>query len=451
VGKRNREKRAAKQRARRQRGPTPPRDFFDDRCTCGEHHDHGGYADDLPSPVDMLAQALLEAAHVPEEAQEQVARDCAAALSHGDRSFEPAILSAAADLALRQVIGMLWPTGWLPVDLWQVIRRRLHDPAPSLLTDALAAEIAQYAPPTVHERWTAQLAELDATLWWDQSRPHLGQWTQRYGADLEAGLYTVVTLLAELMTLPKLPRILPPPGTATRHDKAATGVDQKILSRVRGLLAKAESTEFPDEAEALSAKAQELMNRHAFERALVDATEHTPQQATSCRIWLESPYVDAKAHLVDAVARANRCRSVQYAKLGFVALVGEQLDLDITELLVTSLLIQATRAMVSEGRHTTRTGVSRTRSFRQSFLVSYAARIGERLTEAATAAHDPAEDARLLPVLADRSRVVEETFDAMFDNLVERRTSVNNGAGWTAGRKAADRADLDIERTAVRS
>ena len=37
--------------------------------------------------------------------------------------------------------------------------------------------------------------------------------------------------------------------------------DEKVLGRVRALLAKAESTTFPEEAEALTAKAQELMAR----------------------------------------------------------------------------------------------------------------------------------------------------------------------------------------------
>jgi hypothetical protein len=47
--------------------------------------------------------------------------------------------------------------------------------------------------------------------------------------------------------------------------------DRRMLDRVRALLAKAESTEFPKEAEALSARAQELMARHRIDRALLAA------------------------------------------------------------------------------------------------------------------------------------------------------------------------------------
>jgi hypothetical protein len=40
---------------------------------------------------------------------------------------------------------------------------------------------------------------------------------------------------------------------------------------VRALLAKAESTTYPEEADALTAKAQELMARHSIDRAMLDA------------------------------------------------------------------------------------------------------------------------------------------------------------------------------------
>src|SRR5690606_29566828 len=138
-------------------------------------------------------------------------------------------------------------------------------------------------------------------------------------------------------------------------------------------------------------------------------------------------------------------------KLGFVALVGETMDLEITELLATSLLVQATHAMLAEGNHVTGAGTSRTRSFRRSFLVSYANRIGERLSEAGERAHDPADDPRLLPVLAARSQAVEDTFNKMFEHTIRKSVTVSNGAGWDAGREAADRADLGVERQQVRS
>jgi hypothetical protein len=239
---------------------------------------------------------------------------------------------------------------------------------------------------------------------------------------------------------------------------------QRSWREVRGLLAKAESTGFAEEAEALSAKAQELMSRYALERALVDADADDTEPVTARRLWLDAPYVDAKSVLVNAVASANRCRAVFSKQLGFVTVLGDDIDLDTVETLTTSLLVQATRAMLAGGRQKSAYGVSRTRSYRQSFLVAYATRIGERLqaataeavaeTEAAAkagtfpagAGSAPTRDSQLLPVLAARERAVDELCTQLFPKLVARRTSVSNAAGVAAGRAAADLAVLDAGR-----
>lgn len=457
MGKQNRAKRAAKKRNRHQRGPTPPRNRFENLhgpgCTCGFEDDFGfddpGHAPPPPSP-EQVAEVLRVAAHDHAARDDTAARTAATVLGDPALASQQRTAATAAGIVLGQMIGNAWRAGWLPVDVWEYVRREFDDAVASLLVDTIAADVAKYAAATVHDRWMAQVRQLDASVWWQQDRPHLEQWAQRHGLTMVQALLATIRLLSALMMLPVLPEIVPPPGAATRAGRLSdAGVNPKVLARVRGLLAKAESTQFPEEAEALSAKAQELMNRYAFERALLDADAHKQQRAGSARLWLDAPYVDAKSSLVGAIAKANRCRSVFYSNLGFVALVGEEMDLEITELLATSLLVQATRAMVAEGSHTTFAGTSRTRSFRRSFLLAYAARIGERLTEASSRAHDPVEDARLLPVLAARSRVVDETFDAMFSHTVQMSRSVTNGAGWSAGRAAADRADLDIERRTI--
>ncbi|MFC7618628.1 DUF2786 domain-containing protein [Actinokineospora soli] len=235
----------------------------------------------------------------------------------------------------------------------------------------------------------------------------------------------VVDLLAALAVLPALPALLPQPGRviAVPHQR----VEARVLAKVRALLAKAESTAYPQEAEALSAKAQELMARHAFAEAAVDPG---PQRASASRIWLEQPYVTAKAQLVDAVAEANRCRAVFYPKLGCVVLVGHETDLEIVTVLSASLGVQATRAL--------RAAPGRTRAYRNAFLSGYAHRIRTRLALATATA----TDARALPVLARRHHVVEETYATLFPGIRTRRTTISNPTGWGAGQAAADHADL---------
>jgi hypothetical protein len=366
---------------------------------------------------------------------------------------EPAIVASAARCAVLPLVTASWERGWTPEDLHQLARRRLDAAGVSYLVDAIAEESQHYAEATVAPRWREDLRQIGAVVWWeaDQAGSHLLLWTRRHHIGLVDALTTVIEVLAMLLALPVLPKIAPPPGSATAAAKPHRGVDQKILARVRALLAKAESTTFPEEAEALSAKAQELMSRYSIERIVTEnpsvAASHP---AAARRLWLDNPYVAAKAMLVGVVAEANRCRAVLSEKIGFTTVLGDEVDLEIVELLSTSLLVQATRAMVSAGSQITRSGRSRTRSYRQSFLLAYATRIGERLTtarDAGTAA--VADAAQLLPVLAARERMVDELFESMFPQSVSRSFSVGNAAGWHAGRAAADLAVLDTRRAVV--
>jgi hypothetical protein len=365
---------------------------------------------------------------------------------------QPDLVGAAVRGAVSPLITAAWERGWTPEDLHQVARRRLATAGGSYLVDAIAEESGRYAQATVPQRWRDDLRQIGAQVWWERAQVggHLLQWTRRNGHSLADALTTVIEVLAMLLALPVLARIMPPPGSMVATATPRRGVDQKMLARVRALLAKAESTTFPDEAEALSAKAQELMSRYSLELIVADSAASSgsdPHPAAARRLWLDNPYVAAKALLVGAVAEANRCRTVLSEGLGFTTVLGDEVDLEIVELLSTSLLVQATRAMVASGSQITRTGRSRTRSFRQSFLIAYATRIGERLTTARdVGAAAVADAARLLPVLAAREQVVDELFESMFPQSVSRSYSVGNAAGWHAGRAAADLAVLDTRR-----
>ena len=235
--------------------------------------------------------------------------------------------------------------------------------------------------------------------------------------------------------------------TSSSGDQQAVH-QQKVLTRVRALLAKAESTQFPEEAEALTAKAQELMARHSIDAALAAAGEARTGRPDQLRLVVENPYVSPKVHLLSAVARANRCEAVWMKHEGVAVVFGYPVDLEAVELLFTSLLVQATTAALAAGSKTDAWGRSRTRSFRTSFLLSFAVRIGERLAEATAgaveevAAEGGTAAAGLLPVLADRTEAVLAARDEAFPRLRTARTSVSNGQGWQAGRDAAERASL---------
>ncbi|HEV2767657.1 MAG TPA: DUF2786 domain-containing protein [Acidimicrobiales bacterium] len=357
------------------------------------------------------------------------------------------------DVLVERAIGEAWRHGWQPADVERVVRRRLGADHAVAAVAAIASEHRRYAAVTVSPAWRAQLRAMGAEPW--RSGPgeppggaafpgsRLAGIAGRWLAELRRRL----EVLSVLLVLPVLPRLGPLPGEATATGSAGLGteVDGRVLERVRALLAKAESSSFAEEAEAFTAKAQELMARHALDRAMLD------DAAGACgpggrRIGTDDPYAQSKALLLDEVATANRCRTAWSAALGFSTVFGHERDIDGVEILYTSLLVQASRAIAAAGAQTDRRGRLTTRSFRTSFYVAYATRIGQRLRQSSAAAEAAGTDAHgagLLPVLVARDRAVDEAFQETFPTMKRSSVSATNGAGWVAGTTAADQARLN--------
>jgi hypothetical protein len=236
-------------------------------------------------------------------------------------------------------------------------------------------------------------------------------------------------------------------------DPAASSpdVDDRVLERVRKLLARAEHpTTPPAEAEACSVKAAALMSRYVIDRAMLDAAAPAKSTPVVRRITVDPPYAVPKAVLLDEVARAFRvCVAIGRVAEGDgrrCTLVGFPADVATTELLFTSLLLQASTAMTLAGR-----GRPDLKAFRRAFLIGYATAIGARLRavqrEAEADAGTAAPGAAL--GLADRSVQVRAAFAAEFPRLTTMRTTVSSGGGLVAGRAAGARADLTATRRSV--
>jgi hypothetical protein len=316
-----------------------------------------------------------------------------------------------------------------------------------LVSDDQAARRLARATATVDQRWQSQLAVLDARVWWEHDDHHVTIWGDRLGLDRATVITVFIDVLHLLATLPAIEVVGPAPGDARPATAPAPAdVDQRMLDRVRALLAKAESTDFPQEADAFTAKAQELMARHRIDHAVLVAATGERDQPVTRRVAVDNPYEAPKSLLLQVVAEANSCRAVWAKRFGFTTVVGFPADLDSTELLFTSLLVQATRAMTQAKPTTDEYGRNTTRSFRQSFLTAYASRIGERLSaateEVGQEAAGSANSAQFLPVLAARDDAVRDAFEKQFPQLTHHTTNINNRHGWASGRAAADRAAL---------
>ena len=377
----------------------------------------------------------------------------------------PAEVDPVLLAVLHETCATLWRDGWQPVELHRVVARRGHPTHARLVTDAVAAHLRQFPRTAVDERWLAQADTLGSSVWWTSDTTYLDEIAAQWKLDRVAVLDLVLTLLAILSDLPPVEVLVPPPGTAPGPgdrpgDRAGTGgsgagrIDARLLDRVRALLAKAESTTYPAEAEAYTAKAQELVTRHSLDEALLVARAGDAAVVPFARrIGVDHPYEGEKASLLAAVARANRCHAVWSPELGFATVFGFDADIDAVDLLHTSLLVQAHRAMAQTEPPGGKAGRARLKAFRQSFLVAFAARIGERLAGAAEAALADAtrtadetgtvDAAALLPVLASRDEQVRETMHRVFPRTVRARGSrVDSREGWDSGRAAADSAAL---------
>jgi hypothetical protein len=228
-------------------------------------------------------------------------------------------------------------------------------------------------------------------------------------------------------------------GAMTDHD-----TPDPWLRRVHALLAKAESTEYPSEAEALLAKAQELMSRHAIDEAMLRTAATAARSDVVTRtVVVEPPFAGPRASLLNAVARSNDCRMViARAPHGrrHCTIVGHESDLDHVVILFTALSLHATRAMLQadprgEGL----------RAFRFAFLLGFASRIGERLRRARDIARADAVEATgpsVALVLRDRAALVDQAFAERFPWVRSVRTQCSSWSGAHSGRAAADAAAL---------
>ncbi|MEW2412658.1 DUF2786 domain-containing protein [Streptomyces sp. NPDC046866] len=340
-------------------------------------------------------------------------------------------LLARGEAYVRQA----WERGWQPADVQRLVRRDLDERHVRLFADLVAGEARRYA--TLPERWS------DARVWWGEDDAAYGErLAQRERANRFALATAVLELFRLLIRLPGIEPVGPVPGDPAADVLRHAHIEPRMLGRIRALLAKAEATTYPEEAEALSAKAQELMARHTVDEALLAASgKGTAQAPAACRIGVEPPYEEAKAVLLDAVAGANRCRAVWNGAFGFSTVVGFESDLEAVELLYTSLLVQGTAAMTRAEAGQRAGGRKRTKTFRQSFLLAYASRLGQRLAE--TAEHTAAEAPDNLPALVARDVAVTARAEEMFPRTTTTRLrGASDAAGWNDGTAAADRAHV---------
>jgi hypothetical protein len=226
-----------------------------------------------------------------------------------------------------------------------------------------------------------------------------------------------------------------------------------LLDRVRKLLAKAEAEGVTaPEAEALTAKAAELMARYGIDRARLAASRPETDQPGSRIIDIANPWAQVRAHLLAGLAGAMRCQCILLNADGPGARIhvfGYTSDLERTDILYTSLLLQMAHGLTGA---VPPAGIRSPRAWRRSWLLGFAAAVIARVKAAEDRAATRAEaesggGPSTALVLADRSVVIRQQMEQAYPVTRQARITYT-GNGYRAGYGQGQRADIGTARIA---
>jgi hypothetical protein len=240
---------------------------------------------------------------------------------------------------------------------------------------------------------------------------------------------------------------------------------EKMLEKVRKLLALAEDrAATPAEAEAFSAKAEQLMIDYAIDNAML--AESDPVKADKIihrSMRLVQPHLKVKAGMLYEI---GKCLSVGVAYeitdrndgqgiYCVMGLIGYEVDVEWVEVLFTSLELQRINALAKSVKNKSQyeSGRAFTASFNHAFRTAVINRL-KMSRQASVARRD--DETTAVPgdvslkktstalVLIAREERVNEEYRARFPYAREKTTTYryNSASGYRAGNAAGDNAQI---------
>ncbi len=230
-----------------------------------------------------------------------------------------------------------------------------------------------------------------------------------------------------------------------------TEATSRLLDRVHKLLAKAEDESVtPPEAQALTAKAAELMAKYGIDRALLAADRPETDRPTNRMLDIENPWARVKAHLLCGLASALRCQCILLAAARpgtRIHIFGYTSDIERTDLLYTSVLIQMWHGLAGAE---VPAWCRSPRAWRRSWLLGFATAVISRVRAAEHAAASRATGAadagsRTALVLADRAQVIRGEAERAYP-LTRTARITYSGTGYRDGYAKGQQADIGAGR-----
>lgn len=222
--------------------------------------------------------------------------------------------------------------------------------------------------------------------------------------------------------------------------------------RITKLLRKAESTT-PEEAEALTAKAEELMIRYGIEQARLDARlngDQPSEKIVTETVHITGIYHNAWVRVGSCVARGlgtvRMFRGAERKNVYTVTFIGFESDAQQAARLFTSLMLQGTVALrawwanYKTENPDTVAYMSRMAAYqeRRAFVIGFGTGVEERLTRVhhQVVKEETAREPGTELVLADRAGQVDSFYDTL--GLIKTRSRLTSGYGdgVAGGRRA---------------
>lgn len=227
---------------------------------------------------------------------------------------------------------------------------------------------------------------------------------------------------------------------------------ETIVERINKLLAKAERTDNPEEAEAFFSKAAALQSKHAIDEIMLNAAAGNKRDDIITKVYpLTGSYAKAHILIINSLSKPLNCKVVQVSHGGgkiSAKAHGFRSDIERLDTLFTSVLIQAARQLKPWARDNTHNWMTAAEKYqrRKSFLIGFGEGAARKLKESMVTAEAEATEPGVGLVLVSRRDQVEESYRETFGRLGHARSTKTDYAAVGHGQRAGARADIGSSR-----